>query len=146
VLIDEVEQHLHGRWQRELLPRLLEAFPNVQFVATTHSPIVLSSIDNAHVRVLRDFQIDSLQDATYGRDANALFEDVFGVSRRPEEMARKLDAIGRQLDSGNIEDAKRELENLASVLGEDDADIVRLRVLSGFLEDHEPQTAAGEDG
>jgi hypothetical protein len=40
VLIDEVDLHLHPRWQRDLRRRLLEQFPNVQFIATTHNPVM----------------------------------------------------------------------------------------------------------
>lgn len=43
VLIDEIDLHLHPKWQREVLTKLREIFPNVQFVVTTHSPLVLSS-------------------------------------------------------------------------------------------------------
>ena len=39
VLIDEIDLHLHPRWQRIIVPALLEAFPKLQFVATTHSPL-----------------------------------------------------------------------------------------------------------
>jgi len=45
VIIDEIEQHLHPRWQREILPRLKSTFSNVQFIVSTHSPLVLSSAD-----------------------------------------------------------------------------------------------------
>lgn len=45
VIIDEIEQHLHPRWQREILPRFKETFPKVQFIVSTHSPLVLSSAD-----------------------------------------------------------------------------------------------------
>lgn len=45
VLIDEIDLHLHPRWQREVLPSLRETFPNIQFIATTHSPLIVSSVD-----------------------------------------------------------------------------------------------------
>lgn len=45
-LIDEVELHLHPAWQKTILPRLLKTFPNVQFIVTTHSPIVLAQLNN----------------------------------------------------------------------------------------------------
>ncbi len=44
VLIDEIEQHLHARWQRTAIDDLRKLFPNVQFIASTHSPLVASSI------------------------------------------------------------------------------------------------------
>ena len=45
MLIDEVELHMHPSWQRKVLSVLRETFPNIQFIITTHSPIVLSEAD-----------------------------------------------------------------------------------------------------
>jgi predicted ATP-binding protein involved in virulence len=44
VLIDEIDLHLHPKWQRQILPKLMTLFPNVQFVVTTHSPFVVQSV------------------------------------------------------------------------------------------------------
>ncbi len=44
VLIDEIEQHLHATLQRDIVQRLRDAFPKVQFIATTHSPLIASAI------------------------------------------------------------------------------------------------------
>ena len=46
VLIDEIEQHLHARWQRRAIADLRKVFPNVQFIASTHSPLIASSVGN----------------------------------------------------------------------------------------------------
>jgi predicted ATP-binding protein involved in virulence len=53
LLIDEVENHQHPRWQKRFLPLLRETFPNVQIIGTTHSPFVLSSVPDAKVYVSR---------------------------------------------------------------------------------------------
>ena len=50
VLVDELEQHLHATWQRRIVTRLREMFPKVQFVVTTHSPVIASSVGPVHVR------------------------------------------------------------------------------------------------
>ena len=42
-IIDEIDAHLHPRWQKRILPSLRTLFPNVQFIATTHSPIIVST-------------------------------------------------------------------------------------------------------
>jgi predicted ATP-binding protein involved in virulence len=52
VLIDEIDLHLHARLQRELVPKLRKALPNVQFIVTTHSPLVLASFDRNELVVL----------------------------------------------------------------------------------------------
>lgn len=44
VLVDELEQHLHARWQRTIVNDLRQLFPNVQFILTTHSPLIASSV------------------------------------------------------------------------------------------------------
>lgn len=53
VLIDEVDMHLHPNWQQTILTDLMTAFPKLQFIVTTHSPQVLSSVDCRCIRLLR---------------------------------------------------------------------------------------------
>lgn len=52
VLIDEVDLHLHPEWQQRVVPSLQATFPNMQFIISTHSPRVLSSVPRKHIRVL----------------------------------------------------------------------------------------------
>ncbi len=52
-LVDEIDLHLHPRWQRSLMSTLSEIFPNVQFIATAHSPLMVQSAKDANVVVLR---------------------------------------------------------------------------------------------
>ena len=53
VLIDEIDLHLHPRWQRTIMKQFSDHFPNVQFVATTHSPLMITSMADVNVAVLR---------------------------------------------------------------------------------------------
>lgn len=53
VIIDEVENHLHASMQRTILPGLYAAFPNVQFVVSTHSPLIVGSVQQSTVYALR---------------------------------------------------------------------------------------------
>ncbi|MGR5076076.1 AAA family ATPase [Photobacterium swingsii] len=53
VMIDEVDMHLHPQWQQTVIGSLREAFPNIQFIVTTHSPQVLSTVSANCIRVLR---------------------------------------------------------------------------------------------
>lgn len=93
VLIDEVELHLHPSWQQSVLPTLMEIFPNVQFIVTTHSPQVLTSIAAKHIRILKDGVVHSFTDETEGAEASRVLEDVLLVSQRPAklESVNKLD-------------------------------------------------------
>lgn len=84
VLIDEVENHLHATMQRSVLPDLLEAFPNVQFVISTHSPLVVSSVKDSKVYAFRynldnrvySEQLDLVHKA---RTATEILNEVLGV-------------------------------------------------------------------
>lgn len=53
VLVDELDLHLHPKWQRDIVPTLSKIFPNVQFIVTTHSPHVLQSMEDVNLYVLR---------------------------------------------------------------------------------------------
>jgi energy-coupling factor transporter ATP-binding protein EcfA2 len=53
VLIDEIDLHLHPIWQRKLIAFLTERFPNTQFIATAHSPLVVQAAENANIAVLK---------------------------------------------------------------------------------------------
>lgn len=55
VLIDEIELHLHPKWQQGVIPNLRSTFPNIQFIITTHSPVVLSTTEK---RCIREFSPD----------------------------------------------------------------------------------------
>lgn len=90
VLIDEIELHLHPQWQREVLPQLTAAFPNIQFIVTTHSPQVLSSIDAKHLQLLEidenyDITARSIDYQTDGATSSEILENLMNVPLRREK-------------------------------------------------------------
>ena len=87
VLIDEVELHLHPAWQHTVLNTLMEIFPNTQFIVTTHSPQVLTSIPPKHVRALADGKAYSVDEQTEGATASRLLKHILGVDPRPQDLA-----------------------------------------------------------
>lgn len=82
VLIDEIDLHLHPSWQRTILHSLKDVFPNVQFIVTTHSPVVvIGAIDIAQVLHLNgdgihDMPLDTYQDYDAGL---LLLSELFGM-------------------------------------------------------------------
>ena len=74
VLIDEIDLHLHPNWQRKVVGKLQTIFPNVQFVVTTHSPLVLSGIRSKHIRRISDKKIYGASD-TLGQPYEEILED-----------------------------------------------------------------------
>jgi outer membrane protein assembly factor BamA len=85
VLIDEIDLHLHPRWQRVALGGLRRAFPRLQLVVTTHSPQVLSSAENRQVRRLVDGRVQEHDVFVQGRDSNAILRELMRTDDRDEE-------------------------------------------------------------
>jgi len=83
VLIDEVELHLHPAWQQTVLTTLMGIFTNTQFIVTTHSPQVLTSILPKHIRILRNGKAYTVNAQTQGTEASRALKHVFGVDLRP---------------------------------------------------------------
>lgn len=135
VLIDEVDLHLHPRWQRRLIPKLQQTFPNCQLIVTTHSPLVLSYVPRENVMVLKDFQILHTTPYTFGRDANSILFELMGVKQRPEEMQRQLDLVYELMEEGKKAEAFRCLEELSKSLGHNDSAIVRAYSHLDFMDD-----------
>jgi predicted ATP-binding protein involved in virulence len=133
VLIDEIDQHLHPRLQREVVERLRRAFPAVQWVLTTHSPLVAMHVPTECVRVLRDFELIPTP-PTEGRDANALLADLFGVAERPAAWQSKLDELARLIDDGKFDEAKVRLTELAATLGDNDPTVVEHQTMLAVLQ------------
>ncbi|MBP6738854.1 MAG: AAA family ATPase [Leptospiraceae bacterium] len=125
VLIDEPEAHLHLDLQKKILPILTELFPKVQFIVATHSPFVLSSLENAVVYDLeKKWRFDQASQLSY----SGLVENFFKVNseystlfeervKRYEELANK----GDWNEAEEIELAKldSELSNISPLLSPD---------------------------
>ncbi|RUT05178.1 ATPase [Dulcicalothrix desertica PCC 7102] len=132
VLIDEIELHLHPKWQREIVPALKRTFPNCQFIVSTHSPQIVSHIkpDNIYIITATPDGVTLQQpENSFGRDSNQILEDLMGVSERPQQIKNGLSDLFKLIDQGNLETAKQLRQNLATQIGEDDPEFVRADVL-----------------
>lgn len=124
VLIDEVDLHLHPLWQARILGDLRRVFPNVQFIASTHAPIVVSSVAKEHVRFIEGEKAVAPVDQTYGRDADDILRHVMNAHGRPVRVASMFDAFYGLLDEGQFEGAERVLGELETLVGSSDSDLV----------------------
>jgi predicted ATP-binding protein involved in virulence len=95
VMIDEIDLHLHPRWQQRVLHSLRQAFPKIQFIVTTHSPQVLSTVDRTAIRLLSQANDDDLLTMhsetphlqTQGVSSSDILAQVMGVDPVPDEDA-----------------------------------------------------------
>ncbi len=103
VLIDEVELHLHPRWQQRILGDLVRTFPNTQFIVSTHSPQVLTTVEPHRIVELSHdgdrIVAGTPAGPTFGAEAGDVLSVVMGVDERPPENAftRALDQYRRLL-------------------------------------------------
>ena len=102
VLIDEVDLHLHPSWQQRILGDLQRTFPNIQFIVSTHSPQVVSSVPKECVRIIDDGKMIALDTPTQGVEISDILAGIFGTDPIPQntEIAQKLNTLHAMLAEG----------------------------------------------
>ena len=112
VLIDEIETHLHLSMQKIIMPLLTNTFPNIQFIITTHSPFVLSSMPNAVAYDLEHREVlDDLTEYSY----ESLAEGYFGVRTQSSYAEMQLETLKKLLEKEIWTDSdKVEIKQLKS--------------------------------
>ncbi len=112
VLIDEIELHLHPKWQQDVLLDLQKCFPNIQFVVTTHSPLVLSTVDKQNIRIFAGTTddgrtiIEAPDFQTKGIINSDVLEQLMGTFATPQrvEEAHWITKFESLLISGHYDD------------------------------------------
>jgi energy-coupling factor transporter ATP-binding protein EcfA2 len=124
VLVDEIDLHLHPRWQRTLMSYLTERFPNTQFVVTAHSPLIVQAATDANIVLLRregdHVVIDNDVEAIRGwRIDQVLTSDLFGLeTARPPEFEDLLKERNKILGKSKLTKAdERRLKQLDAMIG-----------------------------
>lgn len=132
VLIDEIDLHLHPGWQQMIVPKLLNVFPNCQFIISTHSPHVITNVQPDCLFLLKQTDLGIVVDKpseSYGKNVDRVLEDLMGLkTTRPEEVASELDSIFETIDAGNLEDAQKKIAKLKLKIGAD-PELVKAGVL-----------------
>ena len=102
VLIDEIELHLHPSWQQQILPTLQKIFPKIQFIVTTHSPQVVSSVPKECVRIIDDGKVVPFSTQTQGVESQDILAEIFGTDPAYQEDAyvKKLNQYAQLAASG----------------------------------------------
>jgi len=114
VLIDEIDLHLHPKWQRRIIGDLHRAFPRVQFIVTTHSPFIIQSLDAVEESRLIKLDEGEIEEEFRGRSIEDIVEDVQGVdlpqmSERRKAMLEAAEDYYRVLhEAKDVEEQERE--------------------------------------
>ena len=119
VLIDEIDLHLHPKWQQTVLSDLQKAFHKIQFIVTTHSPQVLTTVKPECIRLLcADGTVLTPAINTYGEESKVALEDLMHTSSRPhtDETDLLQDYLKRinhgDIDSPDVMQLRQTLEQV----------------------------------
>lgn len=141
VIIDEIDEHLHPALQSRVLKSLHATFPEIQFIVSTHAPLVMSSVEknadnvvyrlfyDADKRVYGHTELD-----TYGLDANLILEEEMMVDSRDSVVSSRLDAIKKLVSERKLTEAKSNLADLEKITAPNQPSLIRIRSIINRLE------------
>jgi len=135
VLIDEIDLHLHPKWQRQIVRNLIAAFPRCQFIATTHSPQVIGEVEHDRIQIIADGQVYS-PPHSLGLDSSRVLDEVMEASSRNADLTHRLAVVSQVIGSQQFDRARELLAKLDEHEGAG-PDVVRLRTLLDFMEGKE---------
>jgi len=118
VLIDELDLHLHPKWQRTIVDQLTRTFPNCQFIATTHSPQIIGSVAPENVILLEHGKPPLKPDQSLGMDTNWILKFLMETNERDSKYELELKEIAQLIEDDNYEEAQSKIDSLREKLGE----------------------------
>ena len=132
ILIDEIDLHFHPKWQRMIIPKLLEVFPNCQFIISTHSPNVITHVKPESLYLLEQEQGNitaSKPQESYGKTVERILEDLMGLTTtRPDKINIELHQIYDNIQQGNLDEAKQMIVFVRKEIA-DDPELIKAEVL-----------------
>jgi predicted ATP-binding protein involved in virulence len=132
VLIDEVDLHLHPKWQRTVISKLTEVFPNCQFIISTHSPHVINHVYPENLFLL-DRTVNGIvaihPSQSYGKNVDRILEDLMGLpTTRTDDVFQELRDIYDLISQDLLLDATNKIVTLKQKFGAD-PELVKAEVL-----------------
>ena len=139
VVIDEIDLHLHPALEQVILQCFQETFPNIQFIVSTHSPLVLTDIDTVTGRnkVMRMTPAcDAPEECRniHGIDYNQMLEEIMDVRKRKPEFQELFDKAWDEVAEKNTEAAKATVAELETKTPADQIELIQLRAIINRIE------------
>lgn len=124
VLIDEIDMHLHPRWQWKILDALHSSFPKAQFIAATHSPIIISSFRDAKLLSIGQNGVEELSGAyAYSIDDVVAYKQ--GSSGIPQELWQRKKEFEDAFYQRDKQNSQKALDGMKELFGEDNTEVKR---------------------
>lgn len=128
VLIDEIDLHMHPSWQREVISALCKTFPNIQFIVTTHSPIVLTeALSEWNLFELRQEEnITNIRrvPTLEGYDVNHILHSYMGTSERNKSVEKQFHEFYVLVENKKFSEAELLLQKLKDLTDENYSEII----------------------
>lgn len=139
VLIDEIDLHLHPTLQSSVIGALQRTFPNLQFIVTTHAPMVMTGIESSeHNQVCKlgytqenGYTCESIQ--TYGMDASTIIEVGLNHSPRDKNVDEKLTELFEKIDNDYFDEASVLLNGMREQFGYTLPELTKAETLLNLL-------------
>ena len=123
VLIDELDMHLHPKWQWNVLRALRETFPNIQFIVATHSPILVSSCKNGQlIRIDENHEVTYL-DSPYASTVDNVIELVQGSTNMPKQVKSYRVQFDAAINDGDYDAAEQILSKMKQEFGDHNREV-----------------------
>lgn len=136
VLIDEIDLHLHPKWQRQIVHNLSAVFPRCQFIATTHSPQIIGEVEHDRIHIIANGEVYS-PTHSFGVDSSRVLEEIMDSPPRATEVDELLKKVSKEVGKQRYKHARQSLAQLVELLGEGDPEVTRIRTLLDFMEGEE---------
>lgn len=131
VLIDEIDLHLHPKWQWKVVDALREVFPNVQFIATTHSPILFASCKDAWVIDIEQEECEYSY-THYGVDVNTAMDKYQNTDEVANGFKQQRELFYECIENGDLVNAESILETLTEDSRLDHSGLISMRTILEF--------------
>lgn len=141
VLIDEVDLHLHPTLQATILKGLRNAFPNIQFIVTTHAPMVMTGVESNHENAVykmnysinEGYKIEETE--TFGMDVSTITNAILGQTPRDKDVDRELELLFSSIDDERYADAQSKLSEMKEKFGDNLPELSKAEAILGFMSD-----------
>lgn len=120
ILIDELDLHLHPKWQRSIVKRLRETFPKCQFICTTHSPQIVGEVPPEEIRLLSRTQIESPAQSL-GMDSNWVLRVLMNAEEQNVDVKNEIAEVFKMIERRDLETAMAKIAELRAKLGNSEA-------------------------
>lgn len=133
VLIDEIDLHLHPSWQARILPTLMNVFPNIQFIVTTHSPKVLGEVGEEVNLFSLSHETEGVivqqMSPLNGWDVNTILSDFMDTQKINKKTQELIDQIHNLIEEKRFDEAEKQIDKLEDMTDSENIEVVRGRVL-----------------